>query len=160
MSICPQYKYDVFLIRTLSHRGPSQATSVNAKPIPMAENPRLIEVSFEDAIALIAAAEELPAVTRQHWATSLRRIAKAFDKPLAVIPARYSAVRADLLALHAVPAGLTAKTLQNHKSNAKSALLWLRGKRASLSTGHRSAQPGRSSRPRSTTRTSAGGCPC
>jgi hypothetical protein len=47
------------------------------------------------------------------------------DKPMEVIPARYSAVRADLLGLHHVPAGLTAKTLQNHKSNTKSALLWL-----------------------------------
>ena len=55
----------------------------------------------------------------------LRQIAKALDKPIEVIPARYSAVRADLAQLHQVPAGLTAKTLQNHKSNAKSALLWL-----------------------------------
>ncbi len=55
----------------------------------------------------------------------MRQIAKALDKPLEVIPARYSAVRADLAQLHHVPAGLTAKTLQNHKSNVKSALLWL-----------------------------------
>jgi hypothetical protein len=47
------------------------------------------------------------------------------DRPLEVIPARYSAVRTDLRQLHQVPAGLTAKTLQNHKSNVKSALLWL-----------------------------------
>jgi Phage integrase family len=57
--------------------------------------------------------------------TSLRQVAKALDRPLEVIPARYSAVRADLIHLHEVPAGLTAKTLQNHKSNAKSALLYL-----------------------------------
>jgi hypothetical protein len=85
----------------------------------------LIEPSFADAIAIIAAADELPEQTRRHWATSLRQIAKALDRPLEVIPARYSAVRADLTNLHQVPAGLTAKTLQNHKSNAKSALLWL-----------------------------------
>ena len=42
-----------------------------------------------------------------------------------MIPARYSAVRADLAQLHQVPAGLTLKTMQNHKSNVKSALLWL-----------------------------------
>lgn len=40
-------------------------------------------------------------------------------------PARYSAVRADLAALHQVPAGLTLKTLRNHKSNVKAALLWM-----------------------------------
>jgi hypothetical protein len=91
----------------------------------MTEKPILIETSFADAIAIIAASEELLEQTRRHWITSLRQIAKAFDKPLEVIPARYSAVRADLLQLHEVPAGLTPKTLQNHKSNVKSALLWL-----------------------------------
>lgn len=87
--------------------------------------PVLIETSFADAITIIMAADELPEQTRRHWATSLRQIAKALDKPLEVVPARYSAVRNDLLHLHGAPAGLTAKTLQNHKSNVKSSLLWL-----------------------------------
>src|SRR4249920_1185521 len=91
----------------------------------MTKNAVLIETSFADAIAIIAAAPELPEQTRRHWSSSLRQIAKALDKPVEVIPARYSAVRADLVHLHHVPAGLTAKTLQNHKSNAKGALLWL-----------------------------------
>src|SRR5215204_2961305 len=93
--------------------------------ILMDKNTYLIETSFTDAIAILANAHELPAQTRRHWGTSLRQIAKALDRPLAVIPARYSAIRADLSKLHQVPVGLTAKTLQNHKSNAKSALLWL-----------------------------------
>ena len=91
----------------------------------MRENILLIEKSFADVIAMIAAAEELPEEKRRHWATSLRQVAKALDRPLEVIPARYSAVRTDLINLHEVPVGLTAKTLQNHKSNAKSALLYL-----------------------------------
>ena len=91
----------------------------------MAENAGLIETSWADAIDIIGSSPELPEQTRRHWMTSLRQVAKALDRPLEVIPARYSAVRADLLNLHEVPAGLTAKTLQNHKSNAKSALLWL-----------------------------------
>src|SRR5205807_762816 len=52
-------------------------------------------------------------------------IVKAWGRPLERIPARYSAVRTDLALLHEVPAGLTAKTLANHKSNVKAALLWL-----------------------------------
>ena len=96
----------------------------------MTENPILIETSFADAIAIIAAASELPEQTRKHWPSSMRQIAKALDKPMEVIPARYSAVRADLLGLHHVPAGLTAKTMQNHKSNTKSALLWLAREKA------------------------------
>lgn len=91
----------------------------------MAENLAVIETSFADAIAMIAQAEELSPQTRQHWTTSVRQIAKALDRPPEVIPARYSAIRADLAQLHQVPAGLTIKTMRNHKSNAKSALLWL-----------------------------------
>lgn len=91
----------------------------------MSQTPVLIETSFAAAIVTIAAAAELPQQTRRHWTTSLRQIAKMLDKPLELIPARYSALRADLAQLHHVPAGLTAKTLQNHKSNVKSALLWL-----------------------------------
>src|SRR5262249_43672985 len=91
----------------------------------MSQTPVLIEPSFVDAIAIIAASDELPKQTQRHWTTSLRQIAKALDKPLEVIPARVSAVRADLARLHHAPTGLTLKTLRNHKSNVKSALLWL-----------------------------------
>ena len=94
-------------------------------PIPMTKTPTLIEPSFAEAIAIIAAAPELTEQTRRHWTTSLRQMAKALDKPFEAIPARYTAVRADLAQLHQARAGLTAKTLQNHKSNTKSALLWL-----------------------------------
>jgi hypothetical protein len=93
--------------------------------IPMIQTPVLIESSFVDAIAMIAAADELSKQTQRHWTTSLRQIAKALDKPLEVIPARLSAMRADLDRLHHLPTGFTRKTLQNHKSNAKSAPLWL-----------------------------------
>src|SRR5262245_45231449 len=91
----------------------------------MSQDLVLIETSFADAITIIAAADDISEQTRRHWSTSLRQIAKALDEPLEIIPARYSAVRADLGQLHHASAGLTAKTLQNHKSNAKSALLWL-----------------------------------
>jgi hypothetical protein len=93
--------------------------------IPTSQPPVLIESSFLDAIAIIAAAGELPKQTQRHWTTSLRQIAKALDKPLEVIPARLSAVRADLARLHHLPTGFALKTLRNHKSNVKSALRWL-----------------------------------
>jgi hypothetical protein len=85
----------------------------------------VLEPSFADAITIIAASAELPEQTRRHRATSLRQIAKALDRPLEVIPARYSAISKDLAHLHEAPADLTAKTLRNHKSNVKGALLWL-----------------------------------
>jgi Phage integrase family len=91
----------------------------------MAENPGLIEPSFQDAIAMIAASEELPESLQRHWTTSLRQFAKAADRPLEVIPARYSAVRNDLAKWHHAPSGLTPKTVMNHRSNVKRALLYL-----------------------------------
>src|SRR5262245_16428720 len=91
----------------------------------MSQTPALVETSFADAIMIIEASDDLPIQTRRHWTTSLRQIAKALDKPLEVIPARLTAIRADLAHLHHVPTGLTHKTLQNHKSNVKGALRWL-----------------------------------
>jgi hypothetical protein len=91
----------------------------------MPGNAGLIEPSFQDAIQMIAASEELPEQAKRHWTTSLRQFAKAMDRPLEIIPARYSAVRNDLAKWHHVPAGLTAKTVMNHRSNVKGTLLWL-----------------------------------
>ncbi len=70
----------------------------------MTQTPLLIEPSFAEGITVIAAASEVPEQKRRHWTTSLRQIAKMLDKPLELIPARYSAVRADLAHLHHVPA--------------------------------------------------------
>src|SRR5271169_5987352 len=91
----------------------------------MSENAGLIESSFKDAIAMIAASEELPDELKRHWTTSLRQFAKATDRPLEVIPARYSAVRNDLANWHHAPSGLNLKTVMNHRSNTKRALLYL-----------------------------------
>src|SRR5262249_11354104 len=91
----------------------------------MTETPVLIETSFAEAIAIIGKADELSEQPGRHWATSLRQVGKALDKPLDVIPARYSAVRNDMRQLHSAPLGLTHKTVQNHRSNVKSALRWL-----------------------------------
>jgi hypothetical protein len=94
-------------------------------PIPETTSSVLIETSFAQAIEIISTSAELPAPKRRHWATSLRQMGKLLERPLELIPARYSAVRADFRNLHHVPAGISEKTLQNHKSNAKTALLWL-----------------------------------
>jgi hypothetical protein len=91
----------------------------------MTENPGLIEPSFQDAIAMIAASEELPESLKRHWTTSLRQFAKAVDRPMEIIPARYSAVRNDLAKWHHALCGLTPKTVMNHRSNTKRALLYL-----------------------------------
>ena len=84
-----------------------------------------IEPSFADAIAIIERSDDLPAEKKRHWCCSLKRIAEALDKPVAVIPARLGAIRAVLMQLHHEPLGVTAKTLSNHRANVKAALVWL-----------------------------------
>lgn len=83
-----------------------------------------LEPTFADAITAISAATDLSEETRRHWRSSLMGIAKAFDQPPELIPARYSAIRARMAALHHVPLDWVPKTLANHKSNAKAALIW------------------------------------
>ena len=91
----------------------------------MSENQGLIEPSLDDAIQMIAASTEIPNQTKRHWMTSVRQFAKVVDRPLEVIPARYSAVRNELTKWHHVPTGLAPKTVMNHRSNVKGMLLWL-----------------------------------
>jgi integrase len=90
----------------------------------MTEKHVALEPTFADAIVAISAATDLSEETRRHWRSSLTGIAKAFDQPLEVIPARYSAIRSRMAALHHVPLDWVAKTLANHKSNTKAALIW------------------------------------
>jgi hypothetical protein len=90
----------------------------------MTETLTALEPTFADAIVAIAAATDLSEETRRHWRSSLLGIAKAFDQPPELIPARYSAVRARMAALHHAPLNWVPKTLANHRSNTKAALLW------------------------------------
>ena len=101
----------------------------------MTEKHTSLEPTFADAMMVIAAAADLPKQTRRHWCSSLAGIAKAFDQPPELIPARYSAVRARLAALHHVPLDWVAKTLANHKSNTKAALIWFAKEKDVLPNG-------------------------
>jgi integrase-like protein len=84
----------------------------------------LLEPSIADAITAIEQAVELPEQTRRHWVCSLRQILKWLDRPAAVVAARLSSLRMLMGQLHHARIGVTAKTLQNHKSNVRAALRW------------------------------------
>ena len=84
-----------------------------------------LEPSFADLIAAIEAAKDLPEQIRRHWPCSVRQIARWLDRPAAVIPARWQAVRNVVAQLHHARVGsVTAKTLSNHRSNVRAALGW------------------------------------
>ena len=89
--------------------------------------PALIEFSFSDVVAKLELEAELPEVTRRHWLCSVRQIGKALDRPLELVPARWTAVRIPVDRLHHYPLGITAKTLANHRANVKAALRWFTG---------------------------------
>jgi hypothetical protein len=83
----------------------------------MDDNGRL-EPSFADAITAIEQSSELPPSRLTHWVCSLRRIAKALDRPPESLAARWGAVAQRINRLHHVGSGVEWKTLANHKSNA------------------------------------------
>jgi hypothetical protein len=70
-----------------------------------------LEPSFADLIAAIEQANGLPEQRRLHWVCSLRQIAKWLNRPSAVIPARWQAVRISVVQLHHARVGVTPKTL-------------------------------------------------
>jgi hypothetical protein len=87
----------------------------------------LVETSLADAVALIEKAENLPARRRAQWVCSLRQIARGLDRPVELIPARWTALRLPVSRLHHLPLGMTAKTLANYKANFRAALKWISG---------------------------------
>lgn len=97
--------------------------------------PTLLEASFADALRAIEGATDLPAQKRSAWSCSLRQIAKALDKPMQTIPARWTAARFAIGRLHAARVGTNPKTLANHKSNVRAALLWFAGESGLPSRG-------------------------
>jgi hypothetical protein len=66
----------------------------------MSQNSKLLEPSFADAISAIEQADDLSSQHRRHWVCSLGQIAKWLDRPLVVIPARWTSVRMPVAQLH------------------------------------------------------------
>jgi integrase len=97
---------------TIATTPPSEASATRLEP------------TFADLIVAIEQAPELSEEHRRHWVCSVRQIAKWLDRPAAVIPARWPAVRIPVSQLHHTRVGVTAKTSANHKSNVRAALRW------------------------------------
>ena len=93
--------------------------------VPAGREIALHEPSFETAIAAIVADPDLPADVKSHWPCSLRRLAAFLDRPMTLVPARWSAVRIPASCLKATRLGVTQKTLANHLSNVRAALVWM-----------------------------------
>jgi hypothetical protein len=97
----------------------------------------LHELSFEEAVAAITGDPDLPADVKNHWPCSLRRLAAFLDRPMALVPARWSAVRIPASRLKATRLGVTQKTLANHLSNVRAALAWMHKEKRVLARGVR-----------------------
>src|SRR5687767_9869723 len=106
----------------------SQGDPVVNAPFPIAPV-ALLEPSFADALSAIDVADNLDPSMKRHWSCSLRRIAELLGRPAECIPARWTAIRMAVSALHHAMAGNREKTLQNHKANVRRALLWFAGEK-------------------------------
>ena len=84
----------------------------------------LLEPSIADAIRAIGTAADLPARQRSQWCCSLRQTCVYLNRPPEAVPGRWSAIKNAVHNLHAARVGANPKTLANHKSNARAALLW------------------------------------
>src|SRR5450631_1021063 len=102
-SICELYESSVFPIYFNLYCLASAGQSCPEEALPMTEKIVTLEPTFADAMTAIANAADLTEENRRHWRSSLAGIAKAFDQPLELIPARYSAIRARMATLHHVP---------------------------------------------------------
>jgi hypothetical protein len=98
--------------------------TIDCAPTTTTAAAALLEASFADVVAAIEKAHDLPVRTQSHWLCSLRQIAKSMDKPMPMIPARWTSARFAIGRLHHARVGSTPKTLANHKSNVRAALLW------------------------------------
>jgi integrase len=85
----------------------------------------LLEPSFADAVAAIAGDPNLAAAVKTHWCCSLRRVAAFLDRPMVLLPARWTAVRVPASRLNATALGVIGKTLLNHLSKVRAALAWM-----------------------------------
>src|SRR5690242_8195773 len=84
----------------------------------------VLEPTFADVVAAIERTSDLSPQTKSHWLCSLRRIAEMIGRPMDSIPARWTSARQPIGRLHHARVGATPKTLANHKSNVRRALLW------------------------------------
>lgn len=83
---------------------------------------KVLEPTFADAIAAIAADMNLSEMNRRHWLTSLRRIAKAIGRAPESLPCRLTSLRHHVGRLNAAAMGWSMKTFANHKSNVRAAV--------------------------------------
>jgi integrase len=84
----------------------------------------LIEPSFNDLAVALDSADDLSSSVCAHWLCSVRQIGKALNKPLELVPARWTSVRHPIERLHHAGLDVTPKTLANHKANVRAALRW------------------------------------
>jgi hypothetical protein len=88
-----QYTVNLIPKYLMINVGPSPSIPRTPEPIPMHHHAPplpLVELSLADAIALIEKAQDFPTQTQSQWVCSLRQIAQGLDRPLELIPARWT----------------------------------------------------------------------
>ena len=87
----------------------------------------MLEPSIADVLKAIEEATDLSVSKMTHWSCSLRQICIGIGRPPESVPGRWSGVNRAIQKLDHARIGCNHKTLSNHKSNARAALLWFAG---------------------------------
>jgi len=81
------------------------------------------ELTLADVMRLIEADPAIEPLRKRHWLSSLRRVAAGISRPPASIVARLTSLRHPMKRLNAARMGIEEKSLANHRSNVRAAVL-------------------------------------
>lgn len=81
------------------------------------------ELTLADVMRLIEADPAIEPLRKRHWLSSLRRVSAGIGRPPASIVARLTSLRHPMKRLNAARMGIEEKSLANHRSNVRAAVL-------------------------------------
>lgn len=95
------------------------------------------ELSLADVLILLEDAKDLSKSRLRDMRSAINRLGVLLDRDLSILPANMSSLRHGINAIHPLEAGISAKTLQNIKSNVIAAFKHLGLSQAGIPSGSR-----------------------
>lgn len=84
----------------------------------------LLEPSIADALIAIEAAIDLPASKRRHWTCSLRQTCTYLNRPIELVPARWTAINYAVRDLHPSRVGASPKLSATTRATGGAAVVY------------------------------------
>ena len=97
------------------------------RPQALADAGEGSELTLVDVMQLVEADPALEPLRKRHWLSSLRRVSAGIGRPPSSIVARLTSLRHPMRRLNAARMGIEEKSLANHRSNVRAAVLHVLG---------------------------------